>query len=95
MLGDEIQPTVVRNTAELGTLMRVHRKSRAIALEKIAGLSNLGIRFLSEIERGKETAEIGKVLKALQTLGLEVLIQPRRGRAKGNQNTPSKTASAP
>jgi HTH-type transcriptional regulator/antitoxin HipB len=35
---------------------------------------------LSEFERGKETAEIGKVLKALRTLGLEVIIQPR-GRA--------------
>jgi hypothetical protein len=37
------------------------------------------MRFLSEFERGKETAEIGKVLKALRTLGLEVIIQPRGG----------------
>ena len=41
------------------------------------GLGNLSTRFLSEFERGKETAEIGKVLKALRTLGLEVIIQPR------------------
>jgi hypothetical protein len=35
---------------------------------------------LSEFERGKETAELGKVLKALRTLGLEVIVLPR-GRA--------------
>ncbi len=34
-------------------------------------------RFLSEFERGKETAEIDKVLKVLRTLGLEVVIKPR------------------
>ena len=45
----------------------------------ISAFGNLGMRFLSELERGKATAELGKVLKALQTLGLEVVIQPRHG----------------
>ncbi len=89
MDNDEMQYGVVRNPTELGKLARAHRKSRAMPLEKIAGLGNLGIRFLSEFERGKETAEIGKVLKALQTLGLEVVIQPRRIHAKGNELKPS------
>ena len=52
-------------------------KHRHLTLETISGLGNLSTRFLSEFERGKETAEIGKVLKALHTLGLEVVIQPR------------------
>ena len=38
----------------------------------------ISARFLSEFERGKETAELGKALKALHTLGLEVVIQPRK-----------------
>ena len=46
-------------------------------VETISGLGNLSPRFLSEFERGKETAEIGKILKALRTMGLEVVIQPR------------------
>ncbi len=77
MANKEIQYGIVRNTKELGELTRAHRKNRAIALEKVSGLANLGKRFLSEFERGKETAEIGKVLKALNTLGLDVIIQPR------------------
>lgn len=67
----------VETAEELGRLARAHRKHRHLTLETISGLGNLSTRFLSEFERGKETAEIGKVLKALRTLGLEVIIQPR------------------
>lgn len=67
----------IRSTDELGRLARTHRKSRRLTLETTSGLANLSTRFLSEFERGKETAEIGKVLKALQTLGLEIIVQPR------------------
>ena len=67
----------VRSAEELGRVVRAHRKSRQLTLETISGLGNLSPRFLSEFERGKETAEIGKILKALRTLGLEVIIQPR------------------
>lgn len=67
----------IQTTEELGRLVRAHRKQRHLTLETVSGLGNLSTRFLSEFERGKETAEIGKVLKALRTLGLEVVIQPR------------------
>lgn len=67
----------VHTVEELGRLARAHRKHRHLTLETVSGLGNLSMRFLSEFERGKETAEIGKVLKALRTLGLEVIIQPR------------------
>jgi transcriptional regulator with XRE-family HTH domain len=73
---------VIRSAAELGELARAHRKQQELTLETISGLSTLSPRFLSEFERGKETAELGKVLKALRTLGLEVVIQPRRGMAR-------------
>lgn len=62
---------------ELGRIARAHRKSSGQTLERIADLSNVSLRFLSEFERGKETAEIGKVLQALRILGLEVVIQRR------------------
>ncbi len=68
---------VVQDVKALGRVARVHRKHRHLTLETVSGLGNLSPRFLSEFERGKETAEIGKVLKALSTLGLEVIVQPR------------------
>jgi transcriptional regulator with XRE-family HTH domain len=78
MTKDQVQYGVIRSAEELGKLARAHRKQRKLTLETISGLGNLSTRFLSEFERGKETAELGKVIKALRTLGLEVVIQPRR-----------------
>jgi hypothetical protein len=77
MVEEDITYGAVQTALELGHLVRAHRKHRHLTLETVSGLGNLSTRFLSEFERGKETAEIGKVLKALRTLGLEVIIQPR------------------
>lgn len=74
-------------TKEIGALVRAHRKNRQLTLETLSGLSNLSIRFLSEFERGKPTAEIGKVLKALKTLGLEVIVRPVGSAANADQGT--------
>jgi transcriptional regulator with XRE-family HTH domain len=80
----------IQTVEELGRLARAHRKQRKLTLDTVSGLGNLSPRFLSEFERGKETAEIGKVLKALRTLGLEIIIQPRgqAGRRQGDGDAP-------
>lgn len=77
MTNGQVRYGAIRSAGELGRLTRAHRKQRNLTLETISGLGNLSTRFLSEFERGKETAELGKVLQALHTLGLEVVIQPR------------------
>ena len=77
MSNDQAQYGVVQSAEDLGELVRAHRKQRKLTLKTISGLGNLSTRFLSEFERGKETAELGKVLQALRTLGLEVMVQPR------------------
>lgn len=91
MKDKEIQYGVVKNAQELGNLARAHRKNRSLTLETVGGLGNLGKRFLSEFERGKETSEIGKVIKALNTLGLELIIQPRY--VEGNANLKASSVS--
>lgn len=76
MASDSRQKTI-ESVAELGRVIREHRKDRGLTLETISGLANVGPRFLSELERGKETAEVGKVLKTLRVLGLELSVRPR------------------
>lgn len=73
----EIPYGKIISVEELGKIVRTHRKSRGLTLETAAGLANVSVRFLSEFERGKETAEIGKVLKTLRTLGLEITISSK------------------
>lgn len=85
MAQDDIPYGSVQTSEDLGRLARAHRKHRRLTLATISGLGNLSTRFLSEFERGKETAEIGKVLKALRTLGLEVVIQPRGSLSAGSR----------
>ena len=68
----------VRSAREFGQLMRSHRKSRGWTLRQLAQFASLSMRFLSELERGKPTAELGKALHALQLLGLEIAIVPRQ-----------------
>lgn len=67
----------IKNASELGATIRAFRKSQQLTLERVSGMSNISMRFLSELERGKETAELGKALTILYKLGLDVIIQPR------------------
>jgi y4mF family transcriptional regulator len=69
--------TPVQNTAELGVLIRAARKAQGITLTQAAMLCGVGVRFLSELENGKPTAEIGKVLHVLKSFGLAMHIVPR------------------
>ena len=41
---------------------------------QLAGLAGTGIRFVSDLENGKGTIQIQKLLKIVQTLGLGVFI---------------------
>lgn len=67
----------VQTPQALGELVRRHRKRLKLTLQEVSDTSMLGLRFLSEMERGKENASLGKTLRALQAVGLEVLVLPR------------------
>lgn len=71
------QVEIVATVADIGRLAREKRKSQQATIELLSHYANLSPRFISEFERGKETAEIGKVLKALHSLGLDLAIVPR------------------
>lgn len=76
---DESAPTYgrVRSPAALGALARGERKCQLLTLDAVYSSTGLSTRFLSEFERGKPNASIGRVMDALQALGLEMLILPR------------------
>ena len=59
-------------------LIMHERKAQGLTQTQLAGLSGVGITFLSNLENGKETAELGKTLNVLATLGLDLLAE-RRG----------------
>jgi hypothetical protein len=56
---------------------RAKRKETGVRQDMAAGMSEVGTKFLSQLENGKETAELGKTLRVLRKLGLNVYIYPR------------------
>ncbi len=61
----------------LGIAIRARRKQLALRQGELAALANVGNRFVSELENGKPTLEVGKVLLVAQVLGLEMTLTPR------------------
>lgn len=74
------QTTVVRTSLELGRLVRSQREKFALRQVDVAGLGNTGNRFIVDLENGKPTVQLQKVLDLMDLLGLEVRIQPKAGR---------------
>ena len=69
----------IRTPAGLGELLRSFRKSRRLSQVDAAALAGVGPRFLSELERGKATAEVGLVLQVLDRFGLTLVVTQRDG----------------
>ena len=68
---------VVSNPKILGTLLRNKRKEQHLTQGQVSTYCGVSVRFISEVERGKETAEIGKVLLLLRTLGIDLIADSR------------------
>lgn len=62
----------ITSSAQIGELVRMARKSQGLTQQELAGLCGVGTRFLSELERGKESCELGKSLHILKMLGIKL-----------------------
>ena len=67
----------IKSTAELGQYLRDHRRSQASTIRDTSQLAALGERFISEVERGKETAFFDQTIQYINLLGLSLHIYPR------------------
>jgi len=67
----------ILSIATLGGLVRDQRKSFGLTQVEAAGLCGVGERFLRELEHGKSTLEIGRVLRVLSSLGIELTARVR------------------
>jgi len=67
----------IRSPKQLGDAVARSRKIRGYSQQEFADLAGVGRRFVSDLENGKPTAEIGKVLQALTALGLDLELRAR------------------
>ena len=65
------------NTAspeQLGAVIRARRRELKVTQKDLAMTCGTGLRFIIDVEKGKPTCQIGKILQVLQALGLKLQI---------------------
>ena len=65
----------IKTTKDIAILIKIERKKQNLTQTELAGLCNVGLRFIVDIEKAKETCQISKVLKVLDVLGINLEIK--------------------
>ena len=69
------------DSTSLGLLVRRERKAQNLKQAELAAVSGVGVRFIVDLEAGKPTLQLGKVLQVITMLGCEVRIAPPASRS--------------
>jgi y4mF family transcriptional regulator len=67
---------VMLTSGQVGAVIRATRKALGVTQADLALTSGTGLRFVVDLEQGKETCQIAKVLLVAQTLGIRIQLTP-------------------
>ena len=59
---------------EIGLMVRASRKRQGLTQPSLAMVAGTGLRFIVDLEAGKATCQIGKVLRVLEALGVRLSV---------------------
>ena len=62
----------IKSSESLGQFVRGTRKAIGATQKDLALTSGTGLRFIIDLEKGKPTSQIGKILNVLQNLGVKM-----------------------
>jgi y4mF family transcriptional regulator len=68
---------IVSTAKEFGAAIRARRKELGLTQAALAEFTGFSVSFLSDLENGKQTAELGKALDLVNLLGLDVEFRKR------------------
>lgn len=66
------------DSKSLGQAIRTRRKELKYTQAYLSEVTGLSVTFISDLERGKPTAEIEKTIRLINILGMDILVE-RRG----------------
>ncbi|MDP2961748.1 MAG: helix-turn-helix domain-containing protein [Sulfurimicrobium sp.] len=75
MIPMEERTVMIHSADELGAMLRMLRKESDLTLRDAVGLCNVSLPFLNQVEQGKSTAQIGKVLDVCKRFGIEIVFK--------------------
>ena len=65
----------IRKMEDVAEIVRRTRKSQEISQTVLSQASNVGLRFVGDIERGKPTIQFDKLMAVLTSLGIAVKLE--------------------
>ena len=68
---------IINSITDISEVVKKRRKSLGLTQSECAAMCNVGNRFFSELENGKETLHIGKIINCLQILGINISLTNR------------------
>ena len=68
----------IASAKDLGMALRSARKAIGLRQAAAALLCGVGVRYLSDLERGKDTVRLGLALKVIAGLGLALTIDRKK-----------------
>lgn len=67
----------IANTEVLGQWVRDKRKRIGVTQRELSMAAGTGLRWIIDLEKGKETCQIGKVFQVLEALGTQMEVNPK------------------
>ena len=68
---------IVSTAKDFGAAIRARRKELGMTQAELVEFTGFSVSFLSDLENGKETAELGKALYLVNLLGLDAELRKR------------------
>lgn len=68
---------IINSAADFGSSLKKRRKELGYTQRYISEFTGFSISFISDIENGKSTAELGKAIYLANMLGLDVAVDAR------------------
>ncbi len=65
----------ITNLENLAAAIKAARKKQGLTQAEAAFASNVGLRYIVDLEKGKETCQIGKAIQVMNMLGIEMNIE--------------------
>lgn len=69
---------IIFDATELGNAIRARRKELSITQQRIADITGVNRRVISELESGKETVQFRIVIDTVHALGMDISIESRQ-----------------
>ena len=68
---------IVYSVKDIGAALRAARKQQGLTQRDVADACRCGTRFISGLENGMQTVEMGLAIRVLNTVGLDLDLQER------------------